>query len=392
MTEEELIQLLVLENASELSKVLEEPRYWGADMEQRRQARGNRILEILRQTAFPDSFRQDVQLLLLMAEPELVSDDELTAGFTTTNWLDLLLVHPELAEHCDCRQSFDHWERAELLSRHPQLFRYWPPDSYSGGEIVRLLGKSPEWIECFESVLHRLTGNHWRRLLNKQPDLWTYCRKHGKLDHKMQRLLLEQNIGFESECDCWNEFNAADWSELLSRYPHLRSRCETKNWSSRNWATVSAKVPTLISECPCLVHFTENEWALILVRQPQFAEQCDRWELFSEHNWQMLLLNQPQLLDRCPYPLTPPLQAALIASGSEVPAAIDWKAFGPVEWWMVLRKRPELIEHCFCWDALPEDVRINLMLKQPALKERFGDSDDVPEIWKRCLNIRHPER
>ena len=29
MTEEELIQLLVLENASELSKVLEEPRYWG---------------------------------------------------------------------------------------------------------------------------------------------------------------------------------------------------------------------------------------------------------------------------------------------------------------------------------------------------------------------------
>lgn len=392
MTEEELIQLLVLENASELSKVLEEPRYWGADMEQRRQARGNRILEILRQTAFPDSFRRDVQLLLLMAEPELVSDDELTAGFTTTNWLDLLLVHPELAEHCDCRQSFDHWERAELLSRHPQLFRYWPPDSYSGGEIVRLLGKSPEWIECFESVLHRLTGNHWRRLLNKQPDLWTYCRKHGKLDHKMQRLLLEQNIGFESECDCWNEFNAADWSELLSRYPHLRSRCEIKNWSSRNWATVSAKVPTLISECPCLVHFTENEWALILVRQPQFAEQCDRWELFSEHNWQMLLLNQPQLLDRCPYPLTPPLQAALIASGSEVPAAIDWKAFGPVEWWMVLRKRPELIEHCFCWDALPEDVRINLMLKQPALKERFGDSDDVPEIWKRCLNIRHPER
>ena len=392
MTEEELIQLLVLENASELSKVLEEPRYWGADMEQRRQARGNRILEILRQTAFPDSFRQDVQLLLLMAEPELVSDDELTAGFTTTNWLDLLLVHPELAEHCDCRQSFDHWERAELLSRHPQLFRYWPPDSYSGGEIVRLLGKSPEWIECFESVLHRLTGNHWRRLLNKQPDLWTYCRKHGKLDHKMQRLLLEQNIGFESECDCWNEFNAADWSELLSRYPHLRSRCETKNWSSRNWATVSAKVPTLISECPCLVHFTENEWALILVRQPQFAEQYDGWELFSEHNWQMLLLNQPQLLDRCPYPLTPPLQAALIASGSEVPAAIDWKAFGPVEWWMVLRKRPELIEHCFCWDALPEDVRINLMLKQPALKERFGGSDDVPEIWKRCLNIRHPER
>lgn len=392
MTEEELIQLLVLENASELSKVLEAPRYWGTDMEQRRQARGNRILEILRQTAFPDSFRQDVQLLLLMAEPELVSDDELTAGFTTTNWLDLLLVHPELAEHCDCRQSFDHWERAELLSRHPQLFRYWPPDSYSGGEIVRLLGKSPEWIECFESVLHRLTGNHWRRLLNKQPDLWTYCRKHGKLDHKMQRLLLEQNIGFESECDCWNEFNAADWSELLSRYPHLRSRCETKNWSSRNWATVSAKVPTLISECPCLVHFTENEWALILVRQPQFAEQCDRWELFSEHNWQMLLLNQPQLLDRYPYPLTPPLQAALIASGSEVPAAIDWKAFGPVEWWMVLRKRPELIEHCFCWDALPEDVRINLMLKQPALKERFGGSDDVPEIWKRCLNIRHPER
>lgn len=392
MTEEELIQLLVLENASELSKVMEAPRYWGADMEQRRQARGNRILEILRQTAFPDSFRQDVQLLLLMAEPELVSDDELTAGFTTTNWLDLLLVHPELAEHCDCRQSFDHWERAELLSRHPQLFRYWPSDSYSGGEIVRLLGKSPEWIECFESVLHRLTGNHWRRLLNKQPDLWTYCRKHGKLDHKMQRLLLEQNIGFESECDCWNELNAADWSELLSRYPHLRSRCETKNWSSRNWATVSAKVPTLISECPCLAHFTENEWALILVRQPQFAEQCDRWELFSEHNWQMLLLNQPQLLDRCPYPLTPPLQAALIASGSEVPAAIDWKAFGPVEWWMVLRKRPELIEHCFCWDALPEDVRINLMLKQPALKECFGDSDDVPEIWKRCLNIRHPER
>ena len=392
MTEEELIQLLVLENASELSKVMEAPRYWGADMEQRRQARGNRILEILRQTAFPDSFRQDVQLLLLMAEPELVSDDELTAGFTTTNWLDLLLVHPELAEHCDCRQSFDHWERAELLSRHPQLFRYWPSDSYSGGEIVRLLGKSPEWIECFESVLHRLTGNHWRRLLNKQPDLWTYCRKHGKLDHKMQRLLLEQNIGFESECDCWNELNAADWSELLSRYPHLRSRCETKNWSSRNWATVSAKVPALISECPCLAHFTENEWALILVRQPQFAEQCDRWELFSEHNWQMLLLNQPQLLDRCPYPLTPPLQAALIASGSEVPAAIDWKAFGPVEWWMVLRKRPELIEHCFCWDALPEDVRINLMLKQPALKECFGDSDDVPEIWKRCLNIRHPER
>ena len=59
MTEEELIQLLVLENASELSKILEDPSYLGIDVEQRRQVRGNRILEILRQAAFPDSFRQD---------------------------------------------------------------------------------------------------------------------------------------------------------------------------------------------------------------------------------------------------------------------------------------------------------------------------------------------
>lgn len=36
MTEEELIQLLVLENASELSKILEDPSYWGIDVEQRR--------------------------------------------------------------------------------------------------------------------------------------------------------------------------------------------------------------------------------------------------------------------------------------------------------------------------------------------------------------------
>ena len=228
--------------------------------------------------------------------------------------------------------------------------------------------------------------------MKKQPDLWPHCREHGKLDHRIQRLLLEQNIGFESECDCWEEFTATDWSELLSRYPHLRSRCETKNWSSRNWATVLAKVPALISECPCLAHFTENEWALILVRQPQFAEQCDRWEFFSEHNWQMLLLNQPQLLDRCPRPLTSPLQAALIASGSEVPSAIDWKAFGAVEWWMVLRKHPELVEHCSCWNTFPEDVRVNLMLKQPVLKERFSGSDDIPKIWKQCLRIRHPER
>ena len=392
MTEEELIQLLVLENDSELSKILEDPSYWGIDVEQRRQVRGTRILEILRQTAFPDSFRQDVQLLLLMAEPELISDGELTAGFTTTNWLDLLLVHPELAEHCDCRQNFDQWERAELLSRHPQLFRYWPSDSYSGSEIARLLGKSPEWIEHFELVLYRLTENHWRRLLKKQPDLWPYCRKHGKLNHKIQRLLLAQNIGFEPECDCWDEFTATDWSELLSRHPHLRSRCEAKNWSPHNWATVLAKVPALISECPCLAHFTENEWALILVRQPQFAEQCDRWEFFSESNWQMLLLNQPQLLDRCPRPLTPPLQAALIASGSEVPSAIDWKAFGIVEWWLVLRKHPELVEHCSCWNTFPEDIRVNLMLKQPVLKECFGDSDDIPKIWKQCLRIRHTER
>ena len=51
MTEEELIQLLVLENASELSKILEDPSYWGIDVEQHRQVRGTRILEILRQTA-----------------------------------------------------------------------------------------------------------------------------------------------------------------------------------------------------------------------------------------------------------------------------------------------------------------------------------------------------
>ncbi len=388
MTEEKLIQLLLLENASELSKVLEDPRYWGTDMEQRRQARGNRILEGLRQTAFPDSFKQDVQLLLLMAEPELISDDELTAGFTTANWLDLLLVHPEFVEHCDCRQNFDHWERAELLSRHPQLFRYWPPDSYRGDEIARLLGVYPEWVEHFEPVLYRLTENHWRRLLKKQPDLWPHCREYGKLDHRIQWLLLEQNIGFEPECDCWDEFTATDWSELLPRYPHLRSRCEIKNWSSRNWATVLARVPALISECPCLAHFSESEWVLILAQQPQFADQCDKWELFSEHNWKALLLNQPELLDRCPRPLTPPLQAALIASGSAVPADVDWKAFGVVEWWMVLRKRPELIERCACGATFPEDVRINLMLKQPALRERFEKSDNIPTIWKRCLEIR----
>ena len=106
----------------------------------------------------------------------------------------------------------------------------------------------------------------------------------------------------------------------------------------------------------------------------------------------MLLLNQPQLFDHCPRPLTPPLQAALIASGSEVPSAIDWKAFGVVEWWMVLRKHPELVEHCSCWDTFPEDIRVNLMLKQPALKERFSGYDDIPKIWKQCLKIRHTER
>ena len=155
---------------------------------------------------------------------------------------------------------------------------------------------------------------------------------------------------------------------------------------------VLAKVPELIAECPYLANFSEKEWSLILVQQPQLAERCNLWDQFSERNWQMLVLSQPQLLDRCPYPLTPPLQAALIASGSEVPAAIDWKAFGPVEWWMVLRKHPELVEHCSCWNTFPEEVRVNLMLKQSVLKERFSGSDDIPKIWKQCLKIRHPER
>ena len=387
MNEEQLLQLLVLENASELSKVLEEPRYWGVDIEQRRQARGTRILDALRQMAPANDFKLDVQLLLLIATPELISTGELTADFTTADWLDLLLARPELAEYCDCL-VFTPWERAELLSRHPQLIRYWDADSFSGSEIARLLEKHPEWIDSFIPALHRLTANNWQGLLTQQPTMWPHCREHGKLNHRIQRLLLENSIDFEAECDCWDEFTATDWCELLSRYPHLRGCCETKNWNTRDWAVVLAKVPELITECPYLANLNEKEWALILVQQPQLAEHCDLWDRFSECDWQVLLLNQPQLLDRCPYPLTPPLLAGLIASGTEVPSDLDWKAFGIVEWWMVLRKRPELIELCPCCDTLPEDVRINLMLKQPALRERFGGSDDVPWIWKRCLEIQ----
>ena len=392
MNEEQLIQLLLLENASELLKTQDDPRFWGIDCKGRRQAREERVLEALRKLDlrldFPVGFKRDLQVMLLSLSPERISEEGMAEEFNSSDWLDLLLVRPKLADHCDCWRSLDEWERMELLKCHPELLPYCPPESFDGGEVARLLGVYPEWVEHFEPVLYRLTENHWRRLLKKQPDLWPHCREQGKLDHRIQRLLLEQNIGFEPECDCWDEFTATDWSELLLRYPRLRFRCETKNWSPRNWATVLARVPALISECPYLAHFTESEWVLILAQQPQFADQCDKWELFSEYNWQALLLNQPELLDRCPRPLTPPLQAALIASGSEVPADIDWKAFGVVEWWMVLRKRPELIERCACGATFPEDVRINLMLKQPALRECFEKSDDIPAIWKRCLEIR----
>lgn len=396
MNEEELLNLLLLENASELLKAQEESRFWGVDADGRRRAREDRVLAALRQLDvrmdFPIGFKQDLQIMLLSLNPELISKDGMAEDFNSSDWLDLLLVRPELADYCECWRSFDERERAELLTRYPELMTHCPPEFMLGDEIARHLGANLAWFDHFEPALHRLSGNNWCRLLKKQPDLWSHCRELGQLAHRVQTLLLELRPEFESECDCWEEFTATDWSELLPRYPHLRDRCETKKWNTREWAMVLAKVPELISECPCLANFNEKEWSLILVQQPQLAEWCDLWEQFSEQDWQVLLLNQPQLLERCPYPLTPSLQAGLIAHGMEVPSDINWKAFGFTEWWMVLRKRPELIEHCSCWDALPEDVRINLMLKQPALKERFGDSDDVPEIWKRCLNIRHPER
>lgn len=216
--------------------------------------------------------------------------------------------------------------------------------SLSAEELADIILENPEAAEsCDLSVLDKLSGEDWVRLLTKHPRLADKCR-WSSLSGEDWAVLLCSQPQFAANCDAWDQMDGGDWGLLLREQPQFEEKCDWGKLRDYSWAALLSERPEFSDRCGCwdrmhphsigcllarqpqfagkfdLARLDGRDWARMLRSQPQFADQCD-WAKLTADNWATLLAAQPSFSTRCPWNSFPlPTVAAILR---EQPAAAE---------------------------------------------------------------------
>ncbi len=108
----------------------------------------------------------------------------------TNIWFLILLLDPRAIHCCPCFNDLGLFDKATLIKHHPSLLEFCNIDDLSP-YMVELVLAQPSLLEKFP--LHYYD---WLKLLI-------------------------ENTSFADKCNCWHEFAAEDWQELLAAHPEL---------------------------------------------------------------------------------------------------------------------------------------------------------------------------
>ena len=118
----------------------------------------------------------------------------------------------------------------------------------------------------------------------------------------VEALMNDNSLVSEFDRLClWDKFVPFDWSKILSVPKFIEKAKEY----SHGWVGLLSIKPELANECECWENFDSWDWSNLLKSQPQFADKCTEYngwnELneFDSWNWCNLLKSQPQFADKC---------------------------------------------------------------------------------------------
>ena len=197
-------------------------------------------------------------LRLVLVRPILYKKMSGIAWFSASEWVELIVNNKNFIDVCTKWESFSTEDWMRLLpivdEIHFKKCKCWK--KFTIDNWVDVLSKYPNFAsKC--KIFDDFKEKHWKILLPKQPDLWTYSKKQSR-KNIMQTGVVSDGLSLKS-------LSADDWKQLIKQNP--------KNFEKLG----SLKIFSL-DECVELLQLKDS---LII-------EKFDRWSELSKAQWDKL--------------------------------------------------------------------------------------------------------
>ena len=148
-----------------------------------------------------------------------------------------------------------------------------------------------------ESVSAPLSPKQWARIISRHPELQELCPfAEFTLDDWI--IVLEKQLPFAWRCSCWQDFTPYQWQKLLRHQPTLLHYCEIPDHSAVRSGLLASD---WCHERDIDTHdFILGDWFWIIKHNPHHWVQCPYKEKFTKPMWWSLLYSSAELLSECP--------------------------------------------------------------------------------------------
>ena len=91
------------------------------------------------------------------------------------------------------------------------------------------------------------------------------------------------------------DYSGNDWKCLLAKQPQLSKHCDWEKLDGVDWYRLLLQQPQLSEHCRWET-LGGYDWYMLLCKQPRFAKHC-YWNKLNGTQWAWLLQDQPQIVN-----------------------------------------------------------------------------------------------
>ncbi len=364
-------------------------------------------------------------LRLVLVRPILYKKMSGIAWFSASEWVELIVNNKNFIDVCTKWESFSTEDWMCLLpivdEIHFKKCKCWK--KFTIDNWVDVLSKYPNFAsKC--KIFDDFKEKHWKILLPKQPDLWTYSKKQSRknimqtgvvsdglslkslsaddwkklikqnrknfeklgslkifsLDESVELLQLKDSLIIE-KFDRWEELSKAQWDKLdTDKFKDI-----AKKYKNGRRSFLERHPAYLVAKKDYEERSRQSRWweKITFSYTPALAEDFSIIE-YIEHipaidvnSWEIILKKDKKYQKKCRIETISPSNAVrLISIEPSLFAKYDSTKFTVEDWATILKQHPQFADKCTIWDFSTSDWREILEIS-PQLIEKCDMLDYI---------------
>ena len=273
-----------------------------------------------------------------------------------------------------------------LLSNFPNLINKIPNNllqNLSQFDWINILQKQPQLFNYCKNV-RSFDVNSWINILKNQPKLANEYKKLYKNKNTLLYFILNSeedlNVNFNELYNLnidINKVSINNWLDMLKYNPDLIKICPIIDKINKSYNEYTKEVVELVSKqikfkylLSSVDKISNYHLSILISDKPQLIEELKiNLKKFNKNNWEKILEKQPQLINECD----------------------KLKELTPYNWSYILSKQPKLIKYCDKINELNSYNWINILTDQPQLADKCNKFDRFSSFDWYALLKKQPQ-